>query len=114
MEVIGHERGGGRGREGGGDEKRDRLLDEMGAGEPWLGRRAALGHEGVGIDVQGRDPRLHDRDQRGDSGERELEADAENGLGLDGDDGENREGEIAHGQRAPVHDHGAEHDQGHE
>ena len=114
MEMIGHERGGGRGREGGGDKQRERLLDEMGAEKPGLGRRASLGHEWIGIDVQRRDPRLHDRDQRGDRSERELEADAENGLRLDRDDRENREGEIAHGQRPPVHDHGAEHDQGHE
>ena len=41
-------------------------------------------------------------------------ADAENGLRLDRDDGEDREGEIAHGQRPPVQDHRAEHDQRHD
>src|ERR1700733_3181212 len=73
-----------------------------------------LGPQGAGTTAQAREPRLHDRDQRGDGGERELEADAEKSLGLDGDDRENREGEIAHGQRPPVHDHGAEYDQGHD
>ena len=46
-----------------------------------LGSAATLGHERIGIDIQSRVIRdLHHRDQRGDGGERELEADAEKGL----------------------------------
>ena len=66
MKVIGHERGGRRGGEGGGDEERERLLDEMGGERATLRRLAPLRHERVGIDVAGGEPRLHHRDQRGD------------------------------------------------
>ena len=94
--------------------KRERPVEEMGDEAPALRAFAPLRHEWIGIDVMGREPRLHHRDQRRDSGERKLEADAENRLRLDRDDGKHREGEIAHGQRAPVHDHRAEHDQRHD
>ena len=49
------------------------------------GAGASLRHERIGIDVMGGEPGLHHRDQRRDRGERELEADAENDLRLDGD-----------------------------
>ena len=78
------------------------------------GAGAALRQIGVGVALHPGEPRLHHGDQRRDRGEGELEADPENGLRLDRDDGDDREGEVAHGQRPPVHDHRAEHDQRHD
>ena len=82
---------------------------------PRGGGRPRLRQERIGVaSPMPREPRLHHRDQRRDGGERELEADAEDRLGLDRDDREHREREIAHGQRAPVEDDRAEHDQRHD
>ena len=69
MEVVGHERGGGQGGEGGCEQERERPVDEMGSEGPALRPLASLRHERIGIEVVGRDPGLHHRDQRGDGGE---------------------------------------------
>ena len=112
MEVIGHERGGRSRRAGGREDERERFPEEVGE---QAGRRdAALRQIGIGIALEAREPRLHHRDQRRHRGEGKLEAHPEDRLRLDGDDGEDREGEVAHGQRPPVHDHRAEQDQRHD
>ena len=112
MEVVGHERGGRAGRAGGRNEERQGLVQEI--QEEARRRGAALRQIGVRVAPHCREPRLHHRNQRRDRGEGELEADAENRLRLDGDDGEDRESEVAHGQRPPVDDDRSEHDQGHD
>ncbi len=78
------------------------------------GRANARRQERIGALLDAREPRLHHRDERADRGEGELEADAEDRLRLQRDDRQHGEGEIAHGQRAPVEDDGAEHDQRHD
>ena len=74
---------------------------------------APLRHKGIGVALETGEPRLHHRNQGRHRGERELKADAENRLRFDRDDGQDREGEVAHSERPPVHDHRAEHDQRH-
>ena len=94
-------------------EESERLVEDVGQEPP--GRDPApLRQERIGIAPEPREPRLHYCDERRHGGKRKLKADAENGLRFDRDDGEDREGEIAHGQRPPVQDHRAEHDQCHD
>ena len=58
--------------------------------------------------------RLIDGDERGDRGERKLEARAEQRLGLEEDHEEGREGEIAHRHRRPVEENRDQHDDRHD
>ena len=112
--MIGHERGGGAGGAEGGDEQRARLVDEMDEERAAPRRAPARRQERVAPRFAARLPRLHHRHQRRDRGERELEADAEDRLGLQRDDRQNAEREIAHRQRAAVEHDRAEHDQRHD
>ena len=93
----------------------ERLVDEMrrqARCAAAAGRDAA--RKGSRAVVVPRQARLHHRDQRADRGERKLKADAEDRLGLQRDDRQHGEREIAHGERAAVEDHRAEHDQRHD
>ena len=83
------------------------------ANQAYAGAPPRSRQERIGVALHPREPRLHHRDQRQHCGERQLKADAEDRLRFDRDDGEDREGEIAHGERPPVHDDGAQHDQRH-
>ena len=100
--MIGHE-GGGR---AGGAEGREKQAGQLFPG--------ALEAESRLAGLRDLQTRLHHRDERRHGGEGKLETHPEHRLRLPGHDGEHGEGQVAHGQSAPVEDDGAEHDQRHD
>ena len=100
--MIGHEGGRRAGRAGRRHQQAQAACERSSETRP-RGAGSRPGRKiGIGIALHAREPRFHHRDQRRHRREGKLEAHAEDRLRLDGDDGEDREGEIAHGERAPV------------